>query len=305
MYRVDTPKTEEQLEAYFQFRWEMLKKPWDHPLGSEKDEYETVGEHRMVVDTNLNIVAVGRVHLNMSDEAQIRHIAVAKEQQGKGIGKLIYSALEGVARDQGAKRLVTNSRRISVEFFTALGFEINDDAPTEMGKLNRTQMIKKLSEVNTVMLHPKWCAELQSTWHETIPISEHMGIQLFQYTGKTLETRASLNKNINVHGTMFAGSIFSLATLTGWGMIFLKLREKSLAGEIVLGDGNIHYHKPITMQPRALCNVESLDGKFELLNKDKKTCIKLQVNILDGDNPVAEFKGVFWILPISKTDDEE
>lgn len=305
MYRVDTPKTEEQLEAYFLFRWEMLKKPWDHPLGSEKDEYETVSEHRMVVDNKSNIVAVGRIHLNMSDEAQVRHIAVAKEQQGKGLGKLIYSALEGVARDQGAKRLVTNSRRISIEFFTACGFEINDDASTEMGKLNRSQMIKRLSERNTVMLHPKWCAELQSTWHETIPISEQMGIQLHQYTGKTLENRASLNKNINIHGTMFAGSIFSLATLTGWGMIFLKLKEKSLTGEIVLGDGNIHYHKPITMQPRAVCNVESLDGKFDLLNKNKKVCIKLQVNILDGDNPVAEFKGVFWILPSVQTDEEE
>ncbi len=297
MFRIDTPKTEEQLEAYFKFRWEMLKKPWDHPLGSEKDEYETVSEHRMVVDSNSNIVAVGRVHLNTSDEAQVRHIAVAKEQQGKGLGKLVFSSLESVAREQGAKRLVTNSRRISIEFFTACGFEINDDASTEMGKLKRSQMVKRLSEVNSVMLHPKWCAELQKTWHETIPISEQMGIQLFQYTGKTFETRASLNKNINIHGTMFAGSIFSLATLTGWGMIYLKLKEKSLEGEIVLGDGDIHYHKPITMQPRALCNIESLDGKFELLNKNKKIAIKLQVNIMDGENPVAEFKGVFWVLP--------
>ncbi|GAB5382820.1 MAG: bifunctional GNAT family N-acetyltransferase/hotdog fold thioesterase [Aliiglaciecola sp.] len=297
MYRIDTPKTEEQLNAYFQFRWEMLRKPWNHPQGSEKDEYEQVSEHRMVVDGRGDIVAVGRVHMNMSEEAQIRHVAVSPEQQGKGLGKLIFSALEEVARQQGAKRLVTNSRRISVEFFTACGFEIEKEAPTEMGKLKRSQMIKKLSDVNQVMLHPKWCQELQNTWHETIPISEQMGIQLHQYSGKTFETRASLNKNINLHGTMFAGSIFSLATLTGWGMIFLKLKEKGLSGEIVLGDGDIHYHKPITMQPRALCNVETLDGKFELLERNKKTAIKLQVDILDGENPVAEFRGVFWVLP--------
>lgn len=297
MYRIDTPKTDAQLDAYFQFRWEMLRKPWNHPIGSEKDEYEQVGEHRMVVDSTGKILAVGRVHLNMSEEAQIRHIAVSPEHQGKGLGKLVYSSLEEVARAQGAKRLVTNSRRISIEFFTACGFEIEKEAPTEMGKLERSQMIKKLSDVNQVMLHPKWCAELQKIWHETIPISEQMGIQLYQFSGKTLETRASLNKNINLHGTMFAGSIFSLATLTGWGMIYLKLKEKSLSGEIVLGDGDIHYHKPITMQPRALCNIESVDGKFELLTRKKKTAIKLQVDILDGENPVAEFKGIFWVLP--------
>jgi thioesterase domain-containing protein len=297
MFKIDTPQTDEQFVAYFQFRWEMLRKPWNHPIGSEKDEYEQVGEHRMILDDSGQIVGVGRVHMNMSEEAQIRHIAIAKDHQGKGVGKLLYSALEEVARAQGAKRLVTNSRRISIEFFTACGFEIEKEAPTEMGKLKRTQMIKKLSDVNQVMLHPKWCQELQKTWYETIPISEQMGIQLHQYSGKTLETRASLNKNINLHGTMFAGSIFSLATLTGWGMIYLKLKEKSLQGEIVLGDGNIHYHKPITMQPRALCNIEFLNGNFELLKRNKKTAIKLQVDILDGESPVAAFKGVFWILP--------
>ncbi|MFA3791519.1 YiiD C-terminal domain-containing protein [Aliiglaciecola sp. SL4] len=297
MYRIETPKTEQQLEAYFHFRWEMLREPWNHPLGSEKDEYEQVGEHRMVVDGNGKVVAVGRVHLNMSEEAQIRHIAVAKDCQGKGLGKLIYSALEEVARQQGATRLVTNSRQISIEFFEACGFAVEKEAPTEMGKLKRTQMIKKLSDVNQVMLHPKWCQELQNTWHETIPISEQMGIQLYQYSGKTLEVRASLNKNINLHGTMFAGSIFSLATLTGWGMIHLKLKEKGLGGEIVLGDGDIHYHKPITMQPRALCNIESLEGRLEMLERNKKVAVKLQVDILDGESPVAEFKGVFWVLP--------
>jgi hypothetical protein len=52
------------------------------------------------------------------------------------------------------------------------------------------------------------------------------------------------------------------------------------------------------MQPKAVCNLESLNGKFEPLNKNKKCSFKLSVAILDGDNPVAEFSGVFWVLPI-------
>ena len=297
MFKVDTPTTPEDFEAYFHFRWLMLRKPWNYPEGSEKDEYESVSEHRFIRNGKGEVVAVGRVHMNTAEEAQIRHIAVSQDEQGKGLGKLILSALENVAREEGAERLVTNSREISLEFFSACGFEVEKEAPAELGKLQRQQMVKKLTSTNTILLHPKWCAELQDTWYDTIPITEQMGIKLYQYTGNTFETRASLNKNINLHGTMFAGSIFSLATLTGWGMIFLKLKEKGLMGEIVLGDGNIHYHKPITMQPRALCNVETIDGKFDRLLKNKKCCIKLQVAILDGDNAVAEFKGVFWVLP--------
>lgn len=297
MYKVQTPASDTDFEDYFHFRWLMLRKPWNYPEGSEKDEYEQVSEHRMIRDHKGNVIAIGRIHLNTAEEAQIRHIAVATDAQGKGLGKLILSALEHVAREQGAERLVTNSRELSIAFFSACGFEVEREAANELGQLKRQQMVKKLTELNTIMLHPKWCEELQKTWHETIPISEQMGIKLHQYSGYTLETRASLNKNINLHGTMFAGSIFSLATLTGWGMIFLKLKEKGLEGEIVLGDGDIHYHKPVTMQPKAVCNVETLNGKFDVLKRSKKCCIKLQVDILDGANPVAEFKGVFWVLP--------
>jgi thioesterase domain-containing protein len=303
MYKIDIPDDEKDFADYFHFRWKMLREPWKYPIGSEKDEYEQVSQHRMIRNTQGQVIAVGRVHMNSPEEAQVRHVAVAKEFQGKGLAKMLVAALESIARAEGAVRIVTNSTVLSLAFFKSVGFEIESEAPTELGKQQRQQMVKRLIDPNSILLHPKWCKLLQDTWHDTIPISEQMGIKLYQYTGRTLETRASLNKNINLHGTMFAGSIFSLATLTGWGMIFLKLKEKGLEGEIVLGDGNIHYHKPITMQPRALCNIESLSGKFEGLNKDKKCNIKLNVSILDGDNAVAEFSGLFWILPPINTNE--
>jgi len=299
MYKIDTPVSEQDFAQYFELRWKMLRKPWNYPFGSEKDEYEQVSQHRMIRNKQGEVVAVGRVHMNSSEEAQVRHIAVDKEYQGKGLATLVLSSLEAVAREEGAVRMVTNSRQVSIPFFESAGFEIEKEASNELGKLKRQQMVKKLSSPNTILLHPKWCRQLQDTWYETIPISEQMGIKIHQYSGKTFETRASLNKNINLHGTMFAGSIFSLATLTGWGMIYLQLKEKGLTGDIVLGDGNIHYHKPITMQPRALCNIESLQGKFDPLLKSKKCFIKLQVAILDGDNAVAEFTGMFSVLPSS------
>ncbi len=301
MYRVITPDSEAEFEAYYAFRWLMLRKPWNYPLGSERDEYEQVAEHRMICDAKGAPIAIGRLHFNTPEEAQVRHVAVRDDAQGKGLGKMIVSALEGIARAQGVERLVTNSRESSIAFFKHCGFAIEKQATNELGQLQRKQMVKKLTEVNAIMVNADWCKELQSTWHETIPISEQMGIKLYQYTGRTLETRASLNKNINLHGTMFAGSIFSLATLTGWGMIFLQLRQLELKGEIVLGDGNIHYHKPVSRAPRATCHVESIKGKFELLARGKKSRITLQVSILDGDRPVAEFEGVYWVLP-SKSD---
>lgn len=305
MYKVETPQSDEEFEKYFAFRWFMLRKPWNFPLGSEKDEYEQVGIHRMILDANGEVIAIGRLHFNTPEEAQLRHIAVHPDHHGKGLGKLIVAALESVARTEGIERIVTNSRELSTPFFTSCGFEVVGEATTELGQLKREQMVKKLTELNTVLLHPRWCKELQSTWYETIPISEQMGIKIYRFTGRTLEVRASLNKNINLHGTMFAGSIFSLATLTGWGMLFLMLKEKGLDGEIVLGDADIHYHKPITSQPRAVCNIESVSGKFELLAKKRKKPFTIRVDIHDGHNPVAEFKGVYWILPPAEVKEDK
>ena len=301
MYKIDTPSSEQDFAEYFAFRWKMLREPWKFPEGSEKDEYEQVSQHRMMRSPDGSVIAVGRVHMNTAEEAQVRHVAVEKAYQGKGLAKMLVASLEAVARAEGAVRIVTNSTQASLALFTSLGFKAQKEAPKELGEQQRQQMVKKLTDLSSILLHPKWCKLLQNTWHDTIPISEQMGIKLHQYTGRTLETRASLNKNINLHGTMFAGSIFSLATLTGWGMIFLQLKEKGLDGEIVLGDGNIHYHKPITMQPKALCNIESLSGKFEPLTKNKKCQIKLNVAILDENNAVAEFSGVFWVLPKKET----
>lgn len=298
MFKVETPATEDELAAYYHFRWEMLRKPWNNPLGSEKDEYDQVGHHRMVREPDGRLIAIARLHYNSSDEAQIRHVAVSPDYQGKGLGRFIVSSLEGLAMEEGVKTLVTNSREISVPFFRHCGYEMQNegDTPSEFGPQNRFQMIKRLHS-NSLKKHPEWCDELERTWHESIPISEQMGVTLFQYTGRTLETRASLNKNINLHGTMFAGSIFSLATLTGWGMIYLQLKEKQLRGEIVLGDGNIHYHKPVTSQPKGVCHYEYMTADFDALKQGRKCRVDMKIEIRDGDRAVAELTAVYWVLP--------
>ena len=177
MYKVVTPKSDAEFEAYFHFRWEHLRQPWNFPPGSEKDEYEQVAEHRIITNRKGDIVACGRVHLNTAEEAQIRHIAVHSDHQRKGLGQMIMAALENVAKDLGAERAVTNSREISIDFFSSCGFKIEREAPNELGMLKRQQMVKKFTENNSLILHPKWCKSLQETWSETIPITEHMGFK--------------------------------------------------------------------------------------------------------------------------------
>ncbi|HLF12915.1 MAG TPA: YiiD C-terminal domain-containing protein, partial [Gammaproteobacteria bacterium] len=90
------------------------------------------------------------------------------------------------------------------------------------------------------------CAELHSTWHEEIPLAAAMGIEVVSFARDELVVRAPLAPNTNVHGTAFAGSLFSICVLTCWGRVWLALRQQGLAARIVVADSQIKYRKAVT-----------------------------------------------------------
>ena len=57
MYHLRVPTTEQELKDYYQFRWEMLRKPLHQPVGSEKDAYDAMAHHQMVVDEQGDMVS--------------------------------------------------------------------------------------------------------------------------------------------------------------------------------------------------------------------------------------------------------
>ena len=122
MYHLRVPQTEEELESYYQFRWEMLRKPLHQPKGSERDAWDAMAHHQMVVDEEGNLVAVGRLYVNAENEASIRFMAVHPSVQDKGLGTLMAMTLESVARQEGVKRVTCSAREDAVEFFAKLGF---------------------------------------------------------------------------------------------------------------------------------------------------------------------------------------
>ena len=60
MYHLRVPQTEEELERYYQFRWEMLRKTLHQPKGSERDAWDAMAHHQMVVDEQGNLVGTDR-----------------------------------------------------------------------------------------------------------------------------------------------------------------------------------------------------------------------------------------------------
>lgn len=297
MFRLITPTKDDELQAYFHFRWKMLREPWRLPEGSERDAYDVGSHHRMIVDAKGEPIAIGRLYLTPDNDGQIRYMAVAPQYRQRGLGALILMTLESLARQEGAKRLVCNAREEAIGFYSQNGFVNQGDLSDERGPVRHQQMLKTLDMMSDVVRRPEWCHELQQRWEQQIPISDKMGIRINQFTGYRFEICALLNANLNPHDSMFAGSVFSMATLAGWGMVWLLMKERQLSASIVLADSHIRYRRPILERPRAVVSLDGLSGDLDRLENGRKARVKLEVTFYSGDEVAGTFTGTYMLVP--------
>ena len=144
--KIIEPTTSEEFKKYYNLRYEVLRKPWGQPLGSERDEREETSIHRMIIDKKTgNALAVGRLQFNSEDEAQIRYMAVADDLQGKGLGSQIISALEDVAREEGIQRIILSARENALQFYKNNGYEIVKKTHLLFGEIQHWLMGKELT----------------------------------------------------------------------------------------------------------------------------------------------------------------
>lgn len=288
------PQNAAELEQYFQLRWQELRAPWQQPVGSEKDELESSAIHRMVVDEQGKLLAVGRLHIDHFWCGHIRYMATTAHAQGQGYGKLIVKTLELEAVKRGVKRICLNARDSAVAFYKTLGFKVTEKAHVLYKKIQHYRMEKVLEAAPESKC--ELLGQLQSTWHKTIPMSQAMGVTADYFDGKQLITHCEVMFNKNLHNTMFAGSIYTLATLTGWGWVHLVLQQSQLEADIVLAKADIKYFSPIPDVVCAKVNVDKIQGDVVQLSHSKKAKFNLTVDLFSGDNIAATFNGVYAVL---------
>ncbi|ABV89215.1 thioesterase domain-containing protein [Shewanella pealeana] len=139
--------------------------------------------------------------------------------------------------------------------------------------------------------HQTLLEQLQQTWHQTIPVSEFMQIAPLAFDGDTFEVSAPLEPNINLHNTMFAGSIYTLMTLTGWGMLWLQQKLAGLDGDIVLADANVRYIAPIDSQP--IAKVKWPECDLSKLALGRRVKVRIEVELYCKDKQCASFSGLY------------
>jgi len=291
MYKCRAPKNQAELAQYYQLRWQALRQPSQQAIGSEKDELEEQSYHRVIVDDMDNILGVGRLHNVSQVQAQIRYMAISDPFRGQGLGKLLISELERIAAEVGVKTIALNARVNAINFYQRLGYSDEGYSHTLFGDVKHNKMIKSIVKPDSHLA--ELADNLQQLWHQTIPLSKAMNINICYFDQQKLRTNCEPIFNKNLHNTMFAGSIYTLATLTGWAWVYLDLQVQAQEADIVLAEGNIRYIAPLLGVAYAQTSLNRVTGNLEPLLHGKNARFNIEVEVCCDDKVVALFTGAY------------
>ena len=93
--------------------------------------YENIREYILAEEAG-QVIGVGGLHVLWHDLAEVRSLAVAEGQRGKGIGRQIVAALEQEAKDLGVSRCFALTYQ--KDFFAGCGYRLveNKELPQKV-----------------------------------------------------------------------------------------------------------------------------------------------------------------------------
>jgi thioesterase domain-containing protein len=141
--------------------------------------------------------------------------------------------------------------------------------------------------------------ELTAKIHATIPLSAAMQFSIDHLDQDDIRVSAPLSPNINIHGTGFAGSLYSIAVLTGWALCMHIIDESGIDAELVVARAEIVYRAPVKSAIACRCSAsrEQRDTFLRAFHEHGKGRIMLDVAV--GDLPQASLHATFVALASS------
>lgn len=131
--------------------------------------------------------------------------------------------------------------------------------------------------------------------HGKIPLSKAMDVSVVSASAEEVVLEAPLDPNINVHGTMFGGSVSTLGLLAAWSVLHLRLDAEGIANQLVIHKTEVEYLLPIPGCARAAARLEGADwGNFrQTLERRGKARLIVVSELLSDGNVAARLTGEF------------
>lgn len=137
------PQSQSDFEKYYHLRYEVLRRPWAQPPGSERDTEEDSSIHAFVKEHG-RVLAVGRLQFVDENISQVRFMAVDPAHQGRGLGKAVLSFLEQKSREAHRRKVMLHARENALKFYESCGYRVVKKSHLLWGVVQHWQMEKEL-----------------------------------------------------------------------------------------------------------------------------------------------------------------
>ncbi|PQP80573.1 GNAT family N-acetyltransferase [Paenibacillus sp. PCH8] len=138
--------TEEQLEQALGIRHHVFVIEQQVPAEIEIDEYDVISPdvHHVLLYTDGQAVATGRLIYYSKDTAKMQRIAVLESHRSFGYGRVLLLAMEERARELGLSYSVLDAQCQAQKFYEKLGYEVISEEPFYDADILHVRMRKSL-----------------------------------------------------------------------------------------------------------------------------------------------------------------
>ena len=140
--------------------------------------------------------------------------------------------------------------------------------------------------------------------HEHIPITRALGVSVLGADADGVRLGAPFGPNINHRSTVFGGSVSTLAILSGWTLVQLRLRAERLRAQIVIQRNTMEYLLPMRADFEAFCPSPPADEwrRFlQTLRRRGRARIEVEAEIISAGERAGTFRGVYAALRAAPT----
>jgi thioesterase domain-containing protein len=145
---------------------------------------------------------------------------------------------------------------------------------------------------------PRELQALEATLRREIPLTRAMGVTVASLDARGLTLAAPLAANLNHKRTAFGGSLAALATVAGWGLLQLLLRERAPA-TVVIRESNVRYRRPVSQDFEATCSLPPpavLEKFLRTFERRGMARIELDATIVANGEDAVRYRGVYVAL---------
>lgn len=138
--------------------------------------------------------------------------------------------------------------------------------------------------------------------HEMIPLAKAMGVGVEVSDDHALTLTAPKEQNRNSLNTAFGGSLVSIATLAGYGVVWELMKNDGNPDKpqwsIVVKESKAAYRRPVIGDLRAICErpAQAAIAEFkDCLARYGKAKLKLRTRVVEGGETAVDVTAAFVV----------